>query len=500
MFVVCGKINKICIFFGETAVKKLLILILIIGAAQIAAAEVTLKVYESDGETPFDSNEYIMVGEKLSIIVSSDSNDFWSGGLFIAGEDRDLGTLIGRGLDPNDPNSRDYADSHYDEAGDFAIVTKWQDSSIFGFDLYTFSPVDANSADNSTVAGNWFIIDYKAEGVGDCNVGFYEYIFSYNSPSWTEPNYSICFSHSPTRDLNFDEKVNFNDFAIFASPWQSDDCIEPNWCGGADIDRDGDVDSNDLAYFADYWLWPLPKPSTPNEPNEPNDPNQGYQEDPNIIYSIVDSNNSNEITIDVNESITLYIKMETTEDGNVAMFDIEVNISDTNLGSIDNTPYDPNDPNASTAQILAEPRLPWADYWGPGQIQEEGIEFFAVNLAEPINDGNLASFVFTCKGQGDVTLELINHQSLSTGGASVYPKLVDIIIHQVDPYSQQMMGGGGEEMYSMQEDLSLSEEVIDIDKLVDFLEEIWEQDEEIRELFSEAEWQEFIDSVENSDE
>jgi len=39
---------------------------------------------------------------------------------------------------------------------------------------------------------------------------------------------------------------------------------------------------------------------------------------------------------------------------------------------------------------------------------------------------------------------------------------------------------------------------IDIDEIVRFLEDIWLQENEIRESISEAEWQEFIESVENS--
>ena len=229
--------------------KRLLAFILILGVIP-TAAQVALEVYEADGETPFDCNDDIMVGTELTIVVISDSNDNWSGGLFIAGQDRALGTLAGRGLDPNGPNARDYTDSHYEDAGDLAIVTGWKDSSIWGFDLYTYYPVDGNSDNNSTVSGDWFIVDYKADEVGDCNVGFYDY-----GISWDDPNYFLSFSHSPTRDLNSDDKVDFTDFAIFSSQWNVNDCNDPNWCDGADLDREGNVDYNDLGLFVEYWLW-----------------------------------------------------------------------------------------------------------------------------------------------------------------------------------------------------------------------------------------------------
>ena len=99
--------------------RRLLRLVLVLGMVPITAGQITLEVYEADGETPFDCNEDIMVGTKLTIIVSSDSNDYWSGGLFITGQDRALGTLGGRDLDPN---TRDWTGSHYEDAGEFAKV------------------------------------------------------------------------------------------------------------------------------------------------------------------------------------------------------------------------------------------------------------------------------------------------------------------------------------------------------------------------------------------
>lgn len=279
--------------------KKLLALILILGVVPTAAAQVTLEVYEADGETPFDCNDDIMVGTELTLVISSDSNDYWSGGLFIAGQDRALGTLAGRGLAPNDPNARDYTDSHCEDAGDFAIVTGWQDSSIWGFDLYTFYPVDGNSVDSNTLAGDWFIIDYKADEVGDCNVGFYDY-----SISWDDPNYFLGFSHSPTRDLSADEKVNLIDYSIFASQWDANGCNDPSWCDGADLDRDGNVDCNDLGLFVEYWLWEpnsgmpagggkcgmdpgLEEPNLPEEPNPPEEPNDDCKDPNSGTYAYV---------------------------------------------------------------------------------------------------------------------------------------------------------------------------------------------------------------------
>ena len=335
--------------------KKLLVLILALGIVPTATGQITLEVREADGETPFDCNDDIMVGTSLTIIVSSDCNDYWSGGLFIEGEDRALGTLSGRDLDPN---TRDWTGSNYEDAGDFAKVTRWKDSSIWGFDLYTFYPVDGNSESNSTVAGDWFIIDYKADEVGDCNVGFYDY-----SISWDDPNYFLSFSHIPTRDPSSDGVVNFADFAIFAAQWDATDCNDPNWCDGADLNRDSDDDYDDLRLFLDYWLWGVPV-------------------------------------------------MEAGEDSN-------------------------------SQQTMAD---------GMGGMQE-----FQQSQSVQVID--------------------VNEQPIT-----IDEQVIDVDEQPIDVNEQV---------------IDVNEQVIDVNEIVRWLEEIWVQEEGIGETYSEAEWQEFIDSVKN---
>ncbi len=55
-------------------------------------------------------------------------------------------------------------------------------------------------------------------------------------------------------DFNFDCIVNFKDFAILAQFWMYSNCNEPDWCNGADMDRNNIVDSIDLCNFSEYWL------------------------------------------------------------------------------------------------------------------------------------------------------------------------------------------------------------------------------------------------------
>ena len=58
--------------------------------------------------------------------------------------------------------------------------------------------------------------------------------------------------------------VDFRHFARFADHWLESGCdASDDWCGGADLDFLGDVNSIDLGLFVDEWLyycaydWPL---------------------------------------------------------------------------------------------------------------------------------------------------------------------------------------------------------------------------------------------------
>jgi len=55
-------------------------------------------------------------------------------------------------------------------------------------------------------------------------------------------------------DLNSDERVNVVDFALLASRWLDQTCVDPTWCQGIDLDQTGDVDFADLTLFVDRWL------------------------------------------------------------------------------------------------------------------------------------------------------------------------------------------------------------------------------------------------------
>ena len=228
--------------------KKVIPFVLFFSIASVAIGEVSIRVCEADGNTSLelaDANipfvyRDIMVGTQLTIIVSSDANKEWDGGALVITEgDRNYGLLSAR--DYNEI-THDWEGSRFEAAGDTACVWDWEEPElgIAGFEFY---------GDDSAVAGDWFIIDYNAIEIGDCNVDFYDY-----EEDWFTPIYYLSFSHVRTRDFNKDTKVDFTDFAVFGSYWQVADCNGPNWCEGTDLDTDGNVDSNDLMLFVDYWL------------------------------------------------------------------------------------------------------------------------------------------------------------------------------------------------------------------------------------------------------
>lgn len=457
--------------------RMLLLLIFLFAGIQVAQGSVEVRICGPNEVAAFDPNSNIMVGQELTLIVSCDPNDYWSGAFFIEGSDRALGTLSAR---DSDPNLRDFTDSHYPAAGDYADVWAWRDSDIWGFDMY--------SSDSNCVTGDWFIIDYKAEKAGTCEIDFYDY-----NSSWTEPNLTFTLHQDPSCDFNEDGIVNLIDFNKLSYYWLADcnDCNDVNDCLAVDLDFNETIDSNDLAIFAKYWLWDgsIREIADANEPVP----------DPNLIYSVVDANGLDEITMYVGNSITLYVDLTTIDHNDLMSFDIEVHISDPSLGTIDNA----EDPNG-TAAILASPRTSSFDYWGPGRIQEEGIYLAAFYLTfDPnsfIANGHLASFVYTAEDANDVELSIVNISSRNISNEEVYPTVEPILIHQVA--SQQMMGGGSEMMGAAKSISTgteqLSQPLFSLGEMISFLEKIYQEDKELQKNVDPIKWQEFIDSVKES--
>jgi len=421
----------------------------------------------------------IMTGTKLAIVVSSDHTALWSGSLFIEHRDRSLGVLSGRS---DDPNSMLWTGSCLPAAGAGAAAVSWKDSIRWGFDLYT--------DDLERQAGKWFVVDYEALQPGYCQVAFYDHGQSWEHP---DPNDSIVFFNTRTRDLHADGVVNYADFAIFASHWETItgvDPNDPNLLSPSDFNMDGGVDLADLCMFSDYWMYGVPgwQPVVKVPAAEP--------AEPNVTYSLHSADMLSEITLAVGESITLYIDKMTDEE-DVYILNLEAMLSDPNLGWIDNTAIDPNNPAGSgTAQLLFDPRLTLFDYWGPGQTQTEGIEFLGLDLSGPIEDGAMASFVYTATAEGTVELQLADYVT--------YSNLENIVIHQVAP-AQMSSAESTDDLMTMSApsgsmELTADSEIADPEEMADFLDGLYETEEALRQTIDENSWNEFVDSVRNYEE
>jgi hypothetical protein len=274
--------------------------------ASAALAAVSATVYLADEQTPLpftDPNtpgvyRDIMAGTRLTIFVSSDTNEPWSGRFWHSWENAAIGAVAGR---DGDPNTLGYGASVLPAAGERNVrVADFANQMGTGLDL-----LPAREA----VPGEWFVVDYHARAVGDCELGLYEIKEPGDQPvDWfpglgEEPPpaqfvaiQGFTFHHVPSRDFHPDHLVNFADFAVLAGAWQavpldpnepdastSEDPNQPgppapqdtNVVLNPDLNADGVVGAPDLALFCEYWLERTDVNEPPTDPNElPVDPSE----------------------------------------------------------------------------------------------------------------------------------------------------------------------------------------------------------------------------------
>ncbi|MCL5278421.1 MAG: hypothetical protein M1376_00760 [Planctomycetes bacterium] len=249
---------------------KLLVLVFAAAMAPAAMAKVWVTVYQHDGKTPLAAVDAdhpnvfrdIMVGARLTLVVRSDTGEKWGGLLQLSWDDANDARLTGRGLTPPPPGSpikfSTYKDSALNAAGTAASVRDFLDmygiGLALGNDAQPYTVTDGHSA----YPGDWFIVDYYAEQAGTCNVELYG-----SSTGSDVLLQTLSFTHVPSRDFNHDARVNFLDFARFASGWRCG--ADPNSGPTADLDlsADGRVDLADLASFSRSWLEQIDSPIVP---------------------------------------------------------------------------------------------------------------------------------------------------------------------------------------------------------------------------------------------
>jgi len=247
-----------CTFAGGRILNRIAVLGIFLCVSSAASGAVLVRVFRADGQTPLelvDPNvpfvyRDIMVGTKLTIIVSSDLARNWTGKLHVEEAERDRGSVST--MDHNDVTATRHG-SIFEAAGEDAWVQRFENPSQAGVTMDAMGLV---------MAGDWFIFDYDATNVGNCRVEFSEVVwqpvvnFDPINPPETEEILlqELVFSHVPTRDFNSDTKVDFIDFAMIAEFNGITNCADLNGCEGIDLDHDGDVDCDDLMLFAEYWL------------------------------------------------------------------------------------------------------------------------------------------------------------------------------------------------------------------------------------------------------
>ncbi|HSV99783.1 MAG TPA: hypothetical protein VLI39_06405 [Sedimentisphaerales bacterium] len=207
-------------------------------------ARVWTTVYRCDETTPLapvDPNHphvyaEIVVGTKLAIVISSDTDDFWWGSLEYSRDYETTMSLTARGDAP------DYADSCLPAADDdTAVMDPIVGPESLGFEfLNGFRPLP----------GDWFILDYRAEQVGSCELRLYDL-----DVAWDVPIEVLSFTHVPSCDFTGDNSVDFEDFALLTLR------MSPSWGSAVnddnsafDLTADHRVDFYDLIQFSGHWL------------------------------------------------------------------------------------------------------------------------------------------------------------------------------------------------------------------------------------------------------
>lgn len=230
------------------------VLILSVGAQ----AKVWTTVYRCDEKTPLtpvDPNhpsayQNIMIGTKLVVVISSDATLDFLGRLRFP--DDGVMSLAGRGYDPERGT---YPGSCLQAGGAEADVFPFIDLGAEGFDL-------ATGWDPSP--GGWFIFDYCAECVGTCSLELYDFF-----GNGTVPINVVSLTHVPSCDFNRDERIDFEDFARFASHYSPvpDSVVDDQ--AAWDLNADRVIDIGDLALFSGHWLEQINCADLPVDPNQP---------------------------------------------------------------------------------------------------------------------------------------------------------------------------------------------------------------------------------------
>jgi hypothetical protein len=173
---------------------------------------------------------YIEKGCELNGWEAPDTNNYW-------------------GWDPNRwPNSHNIEENPYFVAGYYL-------SQVVAGQLINSKCVDTGS----DTAANLGMDEYTTRTDGMFDVDIVDMGYHYLVAAWVD-SCRLC-------ELFHDGIINFEDFAVLASNWLSEDCSWGNdWCEHADVTFDGYVNFKDVLLFTECWLTedtetPFPNPS-----------------------------------------------------------------------------------------------------------------------------------------------------------------------------------------------------------------------------------------------
>jgi probable HAF family extracellular repeat protein len=117
-------------------------------------------------------------------------------------------------------------------ADDSAKGCLWVDGQIININDLLYTDLDWTITRARSLSNNGQVV-----GTGVLNGGAYAILLT------------------PVGHLDYDNDVDLKDFAIFSSLWGRSDCNDlNNWCGNADISRNGKVYLPDLGKLTEHWL------------------------------------------------------------------------------------------------------------------------------------------------------------------------------------------------------------------------------------------------------
>lgn len=114
----------------------------------------------------------------------------------------------------------------------------WHVTAFENFADLTAEVLDGRPSDLLTDCDGWL-----ANSGG--RIGFWT--FTVVEELGTEPEPWRC-------NVVYDDTIDLSDMAVLGRYWLRNDCLSPDWCGGADLDHNSSVDLTDLSVCLGAWL------------------------------------------------------------------------------------------------------------------------------------------------------------------------------------------------------------------------------------------------------